>query len=76
MGLGTSDVGKLLLVAGIVIAVVGVVLIAGNRLHLGQLPGDVSGSRGNVSFAFPIVTCIVVSVVLTVVVNIVLRLRQ
>ena len=76
MGIGTGDIGRLLLIAGIVIAVVGIVLIAGNRLHLGQLPGDISGTRGSFSFAFPIVTCIVISIVLTILINVVLRLRQ
>ncbi len=69
------DVGKLLLITGIVIAVVGGLIIVAGRLHLGQLPGDISGSRGNFSFAFPLVTCLLISVVLTIVINVVLRLR-
>lgn len=74
--MNVADAGKLLLIAGVVIAIVGAVLMLGGRLHLGQLPGDISGSRGSVSFFFPVVTCIVISVVLTVVINVVLRLRQ
>ena len=73
--MASLDLGKLLLIAGLVLAVVGGALIIGRRLGLGQLPGDVSGSAGNVSFYVPIVTCIVISIVLTVVLNIVLRLR-
>ena len=67
--------GRLLLIAGLVIAAVGGALIIGRRIGLGHLPGDASGNAGNVSFYFPIVTCIVISIVLTVVLNIVLRLR-
>jgi Protein of unknown function (DUF2905) len=73
--MASADVGKLLLIGGAVIAVIGVLLIIGNPLRLGQLPGDISGSRGGVSFSFPIVTCIVISIVLTIVINVVLRLR-
>ena len=70
-----TDPGKLLLVAGLVIALVGGGIIVARRLGLGQLPGDVTVSGGGFSLFFPIVTCIVVSIVLTVVLNIVLRLR-
>ncbi|MBV9100161.1 MAG: DUF2905 domain-containing protein [Candidatus Dormibacteraeota bacterium] len=70
-----SDIGKLLLITGLALALAGAVLIVGARLGLGRLPGDIAVSRGNVSVAFPIVTCIVVSIVLTVVINLVLRLR-
>jgi len=63
------EVGKLLLVLGIVLVVVGAWFAFGGRLpfRLGRLPGDVyyHGRRG--SFYFPIVTCILASVVLTVI---------
>lgn len=70
-----GDVGRLLLIAGLVIALVGAALVIGARFGLGRLPGDIAVSRGNVSIAVPIVTCIVISIVLTVVINLVLRLR-
>ena len=70
-----TDPGKLLLAAGVVIALVGGVIIVARRFGVGQLPGDVTVSGGGFSLFFPIVTCIVVSIVLTVVLNIVLRLR-
>jgi len=56
-----------------VIALVGGVLIVARRLGLGQLPGDVTVSSGGFSLFFPIVTCIVISIALTVVLNIFLR---
>jgi uncharacterized protein HemY len=56
-------VGKLLIVFGLVIAAVGALMALG--VPLGRLPGDLSYRRGNVSFHFPIVTSIVVSIILT-----------
>lgn len=62
------EMGKLLVFVGVAIALVGAVLWSGvGKGWLGQLPGDVNYSRGNFSFHFPIVTCIIVSVILTVV---------
>lgn len=63
------EFGRLLLVGGILLAAVGGLLLIGGRLplRLGRLPGDIAveGKRG--SFYFPIVTCILLSVVLTLV---------
>ena len=55
--------GKFLIVIGLVIAAAGVLISLG--VPLGRLPGDISYRRGNVSFHFPIVTSIVVSIILT-----------
>ena len=67
--------GRLLLVVGVLIAVIGVALMLGARIPwLGSLPGDISYERGNTRFYFPIVTSIVVSILLTVVLNMVFRL--
>jgi len=65
----TREFGKLLVVAGALIAVVGVIVMAGGRLplRLGRLPGDIAYRGKNSSFYFPIVTCVILSVVLTVV---------
>lgn len=61
------ELGKLLVVVGIVIALAGALLWSGiGKGWLGQLPGDINVSKGNFSFHFPIVTCIVISIVLTV----------
>ena len=54
---------RLLIVIGLVIAAVGVLMALG--LPLGRLPGDVVIRRGNATFYFPIVTCILVSLALT-----------
>jgi hypothetical protein len=64
-----NDLGKFLVVAGLVIAAVGALLWSGfGKGWLGKLPGDINYSRDNVSFHFPIVTCLLVSVVLSLLV--------
>lgn len=68
-----ANLGRALIVIGLVVVVVGVALVAGNRIGLGRLPGDLSFRRGNVGVYAPIATCLVVSVVLTVLVNIFFR---
>jgi hypothetical protein len=61
-----SDPGKALVVIGLVIVAVGLMLWSGiGRGWLGRLPGDIHYSRGNFTFAFPIVTCLLISAVLT-----------
>jgi len=61
------DFGKLLVIAGALIALVGVLAMFGGRLpfRLGRLPGDIDYRGKNGSFYFPVVTCLVVSAVLT-----------
>jgi len=60
--------GKFLVIVGLVIAVVGVLLWSGfGKGWLGRLPGDIHYTRDNFSFHFPLVTCLLVSVVLTLI---------
>jgi hypothetical protein len=63
-----GDIGKLLVVLGLLIAAVGVVLLLFGRLPLvGRLPGDLHIQRGNWTFYFPLATSLVLSVILTLV---------
>jgi hypothetical protein len=62
---GGPELGRALLVVGAVIFGLGLLLVFGGRLGLGRLPGDVVFRRGGVTFYFPIVTCLVLSLVLT-----------
>ena len=62
-----QDLGKMLFLLGLVLVVAGAVLWkTGGLGGLGRLPGDIFVQRGNSTFYFPLVTCLVVSVVLTV----------
>ncbi|WP_027092828.1 DUF2905 domain-containing protein [Cohnella thermotolerans] len=59
---------KILIGIGILLVVVGLIWMIGGRfLPLGRLPGDISYEKGNVRFYFPIVTCLLVSVVLSLI---------
>jgi hypothetical protein len=62
-----ESMGKLMIYAGLVIALVGVAVWFFGRSGGGFLPGDIVVERKNVRFYFPIVTCIAVSVVLSLV---------
>jgi len=69
----TPELGRILLVIGVVLVVVGGLAVLGVRLPFGRLPGDIAieGERGG--FYFPIVTMIIVSVVLTILFNLFIR---
>jgi predicted Co/Zn/Cd cation transporter (cation efflux family) len=63
-----SQLGKFLIIAGVLLVVVGLLLMAGAKFgHLGRLPGDIVYKGKHVQFYFPIVTCLVLSAVLTLV---------
>ena len=68
-----STIGRLLLVVAAVAGVLGVVLLGAGALGLGRLPGDISLGKGNVRFYFPIVTCLVLSAIATIVLNLISR---
>ena len=57
--------GKSLVVIGLLMAGVGLLMMLG--LPLGRLPGDIVYRRGNVTFVFPLATCILISVILTLI---------
>lgn len=67
------ELGRVLLVIGIVLVIVGGLAVLGVRLPFGRLPGDIAieGDRGG--FYVPIGTMVVISIVLSVLLNIVLR---
>ena len=67
-----QDVGRLLLVFGVLLAVIGGALMLFGRFHL---PGDLTFRSGSVTIYVPIATSIILSIVLTVVLNLVFRQR-
>jgi hypothetical protein len=62
-------VGRMLIILGVVLIAAGVLISFGNRLpfRLGRLPGDIAIHGKNSSFYFPVVTCVVISIVLSLV---------
>ena len=60
-----ANAGKLLFVVGLLVAVAGIALWGLGRAGYRGMPGDVRYESGNVRFYFPVVTCIVLSVILT-----------
>lgn len=71
-----DSLGKILIVSGLVLVVIGVgVLLAGRLPWLGRLPGDIHIQRDGFSFHFPVVTCILLSIILTIILNLFFRNR-
>ena len=65
-----SELGKLLIILGLGAILVGLVIMALSKfLTLGHLPGDIFIKGEHGSFYFPIVSCIVLSVVLSIIMN-------
>jgi Protein of unknown function (DUF2905) len=63
-----SDLGRWLIVMGVILVIVGAVFLLAPKLPwLGKLPGDISYQRGNFSFYFPLGTSIVISIILTLI---------
>lgn len=61
--------GRLLLIGGGLIAFAGLLFLIFGRLGLGRLPGDILIQRENFTFYFPLATLIIISIVLTLLVN-------
>jgi len=63
---GLGALGKMLILLGVLIIVIGVLLLVGEKIPwLGKLPGDIIIKRDKFSFYFPITTCIIISIILT-----------
>jgi hypothetical protein len=61
-----NPIAKLLIIGGAILIVIGLLWQIGGRFFpLGRLPGDIVVEKENVRFYFPVVTCIVISIVLS-----------
>lgn len=66
--------GILLIVAGIALVAAGLLVLTGGLSWFGRLPGDIRIERGNVRFYFPLASMLLVSLALTLIVNLLRRL--
>ena len=61
-----AQIGKILLVSGLLLAGAGILFLLADRIGwIGKLPGDIIIKRENVTFYFPLATCILISIVLS-----------
>jgi len=69
-----SQLGKFLIFLGIIIILFGLFLMFFSKIpYLGKLPGDIYIKKGNFSFYFPLATCIIISIFLTILLNLIFR---
>jgi hypothetical protein len=73
-----SEIGKILVFSGLLLAALGLMLILGGRTHLpvGRLPGDIIYRGKHTVFYFPLATSILLSVVLSLVLYVLGKLRH
>jgi hypothetical protein len=69
-----NEIGRFLILAGGALLLVGIFLMLAPRIpFLGRLPGDMSFERGDLRIYFPLTTSIILSIILTIVLNLWLR---
>jgi hypothetical protein len=74
--MGVHPLGKIMVIAGIVLTLVGGLLMLSDKIpFLGKLPGDITVQKENFEFRFPITTCIVLSLFLSLVVWLITQSR-
>ena len=73
-----SEIGRAVLILGVVLVVVGglMLLLGRTGLPIGRLPGDITYRGKNTTIYFPIVTCVVISVILSLVSWIIQHFRR
>jgi len=71
--LGLESIARFLLILGGLLILVGLVVFLAGKLGLGRLPGDIILERENFVFYFPLTTAIIISIILTLLLNLLLR---
>ena len=63
-----APIGKLLIVFGLVLVGAGLLLLLSDKIPwLGRLPGDITVKRDNFTFYFPLATCLLISIILSLI---------
>jgi ABC-type Na+ efflux pump permease subunit len=70
------NLGKWLVVAGVVLVLIGLAVMLGGKIGLGRLPGDIRYKSDNVTLYVPIATSILLSIVLTLILWIIGRMSK
>lgn len=71
---GWEGMGKLLIIVGGILIFLGIIFFFGSKIpYIGRLPGDIMYKKGNFHFYFPLATCIILSIFLTLLLNLFLR---
>ena len=60
---------KILIIIGIILLIIGLLYPYIKKLGLGQLPGNILFKTGNSTFFFPVMTCLIISIILTIIFN-------
>ncbi|GBF35327.1 hypothetical protein DCCM_4450 [Desulfocucumis palustris] len=69
-----NGIGKIIVIMGIILVVTGLLLMfSGKIFNFGKLPGDILIRKGNFTFYFPLVSMILLSILLTVILNLFFR---
>jgi predicted phosphohydrolase len=69
-----KTVGNVLIISGILMVIFGIILkLSGKLKWIGKLPGDIVIHKGNFTFYFPLVTCLLASLILSLLVYLILK---
>jgi len=72
-----QETGKILVIFGVIIVLLGLLVQFSDKIPLfGKLPGDILIKRGNFTFFAPIATSIIISLIITAVLNLIVRLKK
>ena len=74
-----QQTGRILLIAGTAAVIIGILFMYGEKFpvlkYLGKLPGDINIKRENFTFYFPVTTCILLSIIATIVFRLIAKLK-
>ncbi len=66
-----QSLGRLFVGIGVLLLLLGIILVGlGRFFHIGSLPGDIVYKKGNFTFYFPVVTCIIISIIISLLLKI------
>lgn len=69
--------GKFLIISGIILVVAGILIQFSDKIpYLGKLPGDIRIERENFTFYFPVVSCILISILVSIILFLISKVRQ